>query len=240
MYLIVGLGNPGEKYRNNRHNIGFMAIEQIALKHDFPPFKKKYNGLFSNGKIDSARVILLKPQTFMNRSGASVGAVVSFFKIPPENIIVFYDELDLPTGKLRIKINGGNGGHNGLRSIDSIIGKNYRRVRMGIGHPGHKDKVTSHVLGNFANSDSEWLEPLLDSVSKNISLLLEGKNSQFMNKIALAVFGNQRGNNSKKNDNSDYANQPIKQQADNIKKSQPNQMANKLKNFFGLNKGKNK
>ena len=188
MLLLVGLGNPGEEYKNNRHNIGFMAIDEIAKQHSFPSFKKKYKGLFADGKIGSERVLLLKPQTFMNRSGNSVGEIAKFYKIGAENIIVFYDELDLMAGKTRVKINGGNGGHNGLRSIDPIIGKNYKRVRIGIGHPGHKDRVTSHVLGNFAKTDNEWLEPLLKAIGKNISLLLLGKDAQFMNKMALAVF----------------------------------------------------
>jgi PTH1 family peptidyl-tRNA hydrolase len=189
MKLIVGLGNPGSEYKNNRHNVGFMAIDKIASEHGFAPFKKKYKGLFADGKIKGERVVLLKPQTFMNKSGASVGALASFFKIAPSDIIVFYDELDLAAGKVRIKIGGGNGGHNGLRSIDPVIGKEYKRIRIGIDHPGHKDRVTRHVLGDFAKSDKEWLESLLETAAKNVDLLLDGQDAQFMNKMALAVFG---------------------------------------------------
>ena len=189
MRLIVGLGNPGNDYRNNRHNIGFMAIDAIASEHGFPAFKKKYKGLFSDGKIAGERVLLLKPQTFMNRSGASVAALASFFKIAPKDIIVFYDELDLVAGKVRVKTGGGNGGHNGLRSIDPVIGKEYKRVRLGIGRPTHKAQVTKYVLGDFAKSDNEWLEKLLEAAAQNVGLLLDENDAQFMNKMALAVNG---------------------------------------------------
>jgi len=189
MRLIVGLGNPGNDYRNNRHNIGFMAIDAIASEHGFPAFKKKYKGLFSDGKIAGERVLLLKPQTFMNRSGASVAALASFFKIAPKDIIVFYDELDLVAGKVRVKTGGGNGGHNGLRSIDPVIGKEYKRVRLGIGRPAHKAQVTKYVLGDFAKSDNEWLEKLLEAAAQNVGLLLDENDAQFMNKMALAVNG---------------------------------------------------
>jgi len=189
MKLIVGLGNPGGEYKNNRHNIGFMAIDEIARKHGFAPFKQKYKGHFVDGKIGGERVLLLKPQTFMNRSGASVGALASFFKIEPKDIVVFYDELDLVAGKVRVKIGGGNGGHNGLRSIDPVIGKEYKRVRLGIGRPSHKEQVTKYVLGDFAKSDKEWLGKLLDAVAKNVDLLLDENDAQFMNKMALAVNG---------------------------------------------------
>ena len=189
MYLIIGLGNPGSEYRNHRHNVGFMALDAIAARHNYPPFKKKYKGLFADGKIDGQRTLLLKPQTYMNRSGEAVAAIANFYKIPVENIIVLYDELDLAPGKLRNKTGGGNGGHNGLRSIDPAIGKDYRRVRIGIGHPGHKDRVTSHVLGNFSKKDGDWLNPMLDAIGENAEMLIKGEDARFMNKIALAVFG---------------------------------------------------
>ncbi len=189
MKLIVGLGNPGGEYKNNRHNIGFMAIDEIAREHGFSPFKKKYKGLFVDGKIGGERVLLLKPQTFMNRSGASVGALASFFKIAPKDIVVFYDELDLVAGKVRVKIGGGNGGHNGLRSIDPVIGKEYKRVRLGIGRPAHKEQVSNYVLGDFAKSDKDWLEKLLAATAQNVGLLLDENDAQFMNKMALAVNG---------------------------------------------------
>ncbi|MCF6343712.1 MAG: aminoacyl-tRNA hydrolase [Devosiaceae bacterium] len=225
MFLLVGLGNKGDEYKYNRHNIGFMVVDDIAKQYSFSPFKKKYKGLFADGKIDGIRVLLLKPQTFMNKSGSSVAEIAKFFKIPASNIIVFYDELDLLPGKVRVKIGGGNGGHNGLRSIDPIIGKDYKRVRIGIGHPGHKDRVTSHVLSNFAKSDAQWLGDLLNAMSKNVALLLKDNDAQFMNKIALAVFGEtleKLKTKSKQN--------PSKVKID--KTESLNKMAEKLKNFL--------
>jgi len=187
VHLLVGLGNPGGEYRDNRHNIGFMAADAIAARHGFAPFKPRFQGLFTDGTIDGERVMILKPQTFMNRSGDSVAAAANFFKIDPHNTTVLYDELDLMPGKLRVKIGGGNGGHNGLRSIDPAIGKDYRRVRLGIGHPGHKDLVTRHVLGDFAKSDRDWLDPLLAAIADNAVLLVRGDDANFMNKIANAT-----------------------------------------------------
>lgn len=187
MQLIVGLGNPGDEYRHHRHNIGFMAVDAIARQHNFPVLKSKFKGLVADGNIAGERVLLLKPQTFMNRSGDAVGAAAKFYKIAPEDITVFYDELDLVPGKVRVKMGGGNGGHNGLRSIDPVIGNNYRRVRLGIGHPGHKELVTRHVLGNFAKADADWLEQLLGAIGENVGLLLKGDNANFMNRLALST-----------------------------------------------------
>jgi len=189
MHLIVGLGNPGDEYRGNRHNIGFMAIDAIARRHNFPPFKQKFNALIADGTIDGERALLLKPQTFMNKSGDAVGAAVKFYKIDPANISILYDELDLAPGKVRIKTGGGNGGHNGLRSIDPVIGTNYHRIRLGIGHPGHKDRVTRHVLGDFAKADAEWLNPLLDAIADNAVLIIKNDANNLMNRLALAVNG---------------------------------------------------
>ena len=186
MKLLVGLGNPGDKYAGNRHNIGFMAVDAIARAHGFGAWKSKHTGLFVEGQIGGERVILLKPQTFMNSSGDSVQQVAQFYKIALPDISVLYDELDLAAGKVRVKIGGGNGGHNGLRSIDPQIGLGYRRVRLGIGHPG-KEFVTPHVLGDFSKAERTWLEPLLDAVAKNADLLLKGDDNGFMNKIALAT-----------------------------------------------------
>ena len=186
MKLIVGLGNPGGQYEGNRHNIGFMAIDAIARAHSITQFRTKHAGQLAEGTIGGEKVILLKPQTFMNRSGDSVQQVAKFYKIEPADIIVLYDELDLAPGKVRVKIGGGNGGHNGLRSIDPQIGLDYKRVRLGIGHPG-KEFVTHHVLGDFAKADREWLEPLLDGIARHIGLLLKGDDNSFMNKLALAT-----------------------------------------------------
>ena len=186
MKLLVGLGNPGSQYQGNRHNIGFMAIDAIARQHGITAFRTKHSGSLAEGSIDGEKVMLLKPQTFMNRSGDSVQQVAKFYKIDPTDIIVLYDELDLTSGKVRVKVGGGNGGHNGLRSIDPQIGLNYKRVRLGIGHPG-KENVTHHVLGDFAKADHVWLDPLLDAIGKNVGLLLKDDDSGFMNKLALAT-----------------------------------------------------
>ena len=185
MKLLVGLGNPGGQYEGNRHNIGFMALDAIARAHGITQFRSKHGGLLAEGNIGGEKVILLKPQTFMNRSGDSVQQVAQFYKIAPADIIVLYDELDLAPGKVRVKVGGGNGGHNGLRSIDPQIGTGYKRVRLGIGHPG-KEFVTHHVLGDFAKADSDWVTPLLDAVGKHAGMLLAGDDNGFMNKLALA------------------------------------------------------
>jgi PTH1 family peptidyl-tRNA hydrolase len=187
MKLLVGLGNPGNQYEGNRHNIGFMALDAIARENGITQFRSKHAGSLAEGTIAGEKVILLKPQTFMNRSGDSVQQVAKFYKIEPADIIVFYDELDLAPGKVRVKIGGGNGGHNGLRSIDPQIGLDYKRVRLGIGHPGVKDMVHGHVLSDFAKADKSWLEPLLDDIALNVSLLFKGDGSQFMNKLAGAA-----------------------------------------------------
>ena len=186
MKLLVGLGNPGGQYEGNRHNIGFMALDAIARAHGITQFRSKHGGLLAEGNIGGEKVILLKPQTFMNRSGDSVQQVAQFYKLAPSDIIVLYDELDLAAGKVRIKVGGGNGGHNGLRSIDPQIGLDYKRVRLGIGHPG-KEFVTHHVLGDFAKADQAWLAPLLDAVGKHADMLVKGDDSGFMNKLALAT-----------------------------------------------------
>lgn len=187
MLLIVGLGNPGGEYARNRHNIGFMAVEEIARRHRFGPWKKRFQGQTADGTIGSEKILLLEPQTFMNLSGQSVGAAMAFFKLKPEQVIVFHDELDLPPGRLRVKKGGGHGGHNGLRSIDSHIGKDYWRVRMGIGHPGDKNLVSGYVLHDFAKADQPWIDALVDACADSLSLLTEGEAERFMNKVSLAT-----------------------------------------------------
>jgi PTH1 family peptidyl-tRNA hydrolase len=189
MQLFVGLGNPEEKYLRNRHNIGFMAIDAIARRHNFPAFRQKFSGLVSEGEIEGERVLLLKPQTYMNSSGDSVVQATRFYKITPAEVTVFYDEIDLVPGKVRVKRGGGSGGHNGIRSIDPQIGADYRRVRLGVGHPGRKEAVMPHVLGDFSKADHAWLDPLLDAVADNAGLLLKGDENTFMNRLALAVGG---------------------------------------------------
>ncbi len=176
MLLFAGLGNPGAKYANNRHNVGFMAADAIARRHSFSPWSKKFQGLISEGSIDGEKIVLIKPQTFMNKSGQSVGEALRFYKLEPKALTVFYDEIDLDEGKIRIKTGGGAGGHNGIRSIDGHVGSDYRRVRIGVGHPGVKEMVQHHVLGDFSKADRQWLEPLLDSIADNAGLIARAMN----------------------------------------------------------------
>ncbi len=189
MLIIAGLGNPGSKYAGNRHNIGFMAVDAIHRRHGFSPWSKKFKAEISEGELGGEKVLLVKPQTFMNLSGEAVGEALRFFKLEPANLVAIYDELDLPPAKARIKTGGGHGGHNGIKSLDAHCGKEYRRLRLGIGHPGNKEQVQAHVLGDFAKADRNWLEPLLDAIADNAAMLVKGEDSQFMNKLALSVGG---------------------------------------------------
>ena len=185
MKLFAGLGNPGAQYALHRHNIGFMAVDAIAAVHGFGAWKTRFQGLASEGRIGDHKVTLLKPATFMNDSGRSVGEALRFFKLDPADALtVFYDELDLEPGKVRVKHGGGAAGHNGIRSIDAHIGNEYARVRMGIGHPGHKDRVTGHVLGNFAKVEMEPLADLLGAVAAEVPWLLNADEVRFMNEVA--------------------------------------------------------
>ena len=185
MKLFVGLGNPGAKYAANRHNIGFMAVERIAADHGFGPWKRAYQGLVSEGRLGDEKVVLLKPETFMNLSGQSVRAAADFYKLTAADITVFHDELDLAPGKMRLKAGGGHAGHNGLRSIHGHMGEAYARVRLGIGHPGHKDAVANYVLHDFAKADQDWLEDLLRGISDGAVALAAGDGQRFMNAVAL-------------------------------------------------------
>ncbi|MBP2294898.1 aminoacyl-tRNA hydrolase [Azospirillum rugosum] len=187
MLLLVGLGNPGAEYARNRHNIGFMAVEEIARRHGFSPWRKRFQGQTADGTVAGDKILALEPLTFMNVSGQSVVAALQFFKLKPENVVVIHDELDLPPGKIRVKKGGGHGGHNGLRSIDSHIGKDYWRIRLGIGHPGNKDLVSGYVLHDFAKADQTWLDPLIDAVADNFPLVVKGEAEKFMSKVALAT-----------------------------------------------------
>lgn len=185
MRLFVGLGNPGAGYAMNRHNVGFMAVDRIAADHGFSPWRAKFQGAVSEGRLGSERVVLLKPQTFMNLSGQSVGEAMRFLKIEPADVVVFHDELDLAPGRLRVKDGGGHAGHNGLRSLHQHIGDGYRRVRIGIGHPGHKDRVSPYVLSDFARADQDWLDDLLRGISDGAAALAAGDAARFMNAVAL-------------------------------------------------------
>lgn len=185
MLVLVGLGNPGGRYAANRHNIGFMAVDAIQRRHGFQPWRSRFLGETSDGTLAGEKVMLLKPGTYMNESGQSVGEAMRFFKLSPADIVVFHDELDLPPGKLRLKAGGGHGGHNGLRSISAHIGDAYRRVRLGIGHPGRKELVHNYVLHDFARADDDWLVPLLDAIAAESPLLAEGTDQTFANKVHL-------------------------------------------------------
>ena len=187
MKLIVGLGNPGAKYANNRHNIGFMAMDRIAADHGFSAWRSKFQGQIADGRFDSEKVALLKPETFMNLSGQSVGEAMRYLKITPDDVIVFHDEIDLAPGKVRLKTGGGHAGHNGLRSIHGHIGPDYDRVRMGVGHPGHKDAVPGYVLRDFPKADADWLDDEMRGISDGIADLVAGDGPKFLNAIALRV-----------------------------------------------------
>ncbi|MEM1431522.1 MAG: aminoacyl-tRNA hydrolase [Pseudomonadota bacterium] len=187
MRLIVGLGNPGGQYARHRHNIGFMAVERIAVDHGFGPWRGKFQAEVTDGRLGGEKVLLMKPQTFMNRSGQSVGDAMRFYKLEPADVIVIHDELDLAPGKCRIKEGGGHAGHNGLRSIHAAIGPDYVRVRLGIGHPGRKDLVSGYVLHDFAKADAAWLDDLLRGISDGAPHLAEGEGGKFQNAVALRL-----------------------------------------------------
>jgi PTH1 family peptidyl-tRNA hydrolase len=187
MRLFVGLGNPGAKYAHNRHNIGFLAVEEIARRHGFAPWRRRFQGETSEGTLDGERVILLRPATFMNESGRAVQEAAGFFKLEPGEIVVFQDELELPPGKVRVKIGGGIAGHNGLRSISAHIGNDYRRVRLGIGHPGVKELVHGYVLSDFAKDERDWVRALCEAIADSAGLLATNRDSTFQNKVHLAM-----------------------------------------------------
>jgi PTH1 family peptidyl-tRNA hydrolase len=187
MLLLIGLGNPGRRYAGHRHNIGFMAADEIHRRHRFSPWRARFEGEIAEGLLGDERAMILKPATYMNESGRSVGQAMRFYKLSPADLVVLYDELDLPPGKLRMKTGGGTAGHRGLRSIEAHIGKDFRRMRLGIGHPGVKEAVNHHVLGDFAKADRAWLEPLLAAVAEHAPLLAKGSDGEFMNRVHLAV-----------------------------------------------------
>lgn len=186
MILFVGLGNPGREHLRNRHNVGFMAIERIAMRYEFPEPRERFGGLLQEHRIDNEKLLLFRPLSFMNRSGEPVFQVKEFFRIQPGQIVVFHDELDLVSGKLRVKTGGGTAGHNGLRSMVGTVGEGFRRIRIGIGRPieeSNEGRVLSHVLGDFSKRDDDWLEPLLDAIALNAPLLLQGLDDAFASKV---------------------------------------------------------
>ncbi len=195
MLLLVGLGNPGARYVGNRHNIGFMAVEEIAKRHGFGPWRRRFQGVACEGPIEGERVLLLLPGTYMNESGRAVAEAAQFYKIPAGDITVFHDEIELPPAKVRVKVGGGIAGHNGLRSISEHVGNDYRRVRIGVGHPGQKDLVEHYVLSDFAKSERSWVEAVVGVLADNVDFLVRGEDASFQNKVHLAMvakgFGDQ-------------------------------------------------
>ena len=187
MFLLVGLGNPGTKYAGNRHNIGFMAVDEIVRRHGFSSWRKRFHGEVSEGTLSGEKCLVLKPLTFMNESGQSVGEAIRFLNLEPDRVIVIYDEIDLLAGKVRVKLGGGAAGHNGIRSISAHIGPYYTRVRLGVGHPGDKTLVHPHVLSDFAKAERPWLSELLNAVADYAPLLVEGDTATFQNKVHLAL-----------------------------------------------------
>jgi PTH1 family peptidyl-tRNA hydrolase len=193
MKLFVGLGNPGKEYARHRHNVGFMALERIAERHGLGPWKKRYHGLVTEGPIGGRRVMLLMPQTYMNDSGQAVGEAQRYLKIAEEDIYVFHDEIDLAPGKLKVKVGGGNAGHNGLRSITAHVGNEYARVRIGVGHPGAKEKVIGYVLHDFSKADQAWLEPMLDAIADAAGRLAEGESDRFLTDVTRRLQALRKG-----------------------------------------------
>jgi PTH1 family peptidyl-tRNA hydrolase len=187
MQLIVGLGNPGSQYAGNRHNVGFMAVDAIGKRHGIGPFRRRFQGVAAEGPLGGERVLLLLPGTYMNESGRAVAEAVNFYKLGLPDIVVLHDEIDLDPGKVRVKTGGGNAGHNGLRSITAHVGNDYRRVRIGVGHPGVKDMVHGYVLSDFAKSERDWVEGLCGIIADNADLLAKGQDASFQNKVHLTM-----------------------------------------------------
>jgi peptidyl-tRNA hydrolase, PTH1 family len=187
MLLLVGLGNPGARYAGNRHNVGFMAVQGIAKRHGIGPWRRRFQGVACEGSLGGKRTLLLLPGTFMNESGRAVAEAMHFYKLSPADVVVFHDEIDLPPGKVRVKVGGGIAGHNGLRSISEHIGNDYRRVRIGVGHPGNKDLVQHYVLSDFAKSDRGWVEAVIGILAEDAELIARGQDASFQNKVHLAM-----------------------------------------------------
>jgi len=203
MLLLVGLGNPGARYAGNRHNVGFLAVQEIAKRHGLGPWRRRFAGVACEGPLGGVRTLLLLPGTYMNESGRAVAEAAHFYKLSPADIAVFHDEIDLPPGKVRVKIGGGIAGHNGLRSISEHIGNDYRRVRIGVGHPGDKDMVQHYVLNDFAKSDRGWVEALIAIIGENADLIARGQDASFQNKVHLAMVAKGFGQPARDEETSD-------------------------------------
>jgi PTH1 family peptidyl-tRNA hydrolase len=201
MLLFVGLGNPGARHAGNRHNIGFMVLEAMARRHGIGPWRRRFQGVAADGPIDGERVQLLLPGTFMNESGRAVAEATHFFKLSPSDVVVFHDEIDLPSAKVRVKVGGGVAGHNGLRSITAHIGNDYKRVRIGVGHPGDKERVHAHVLSDFAKSEQPWVDALCEVIANDAAMLARGEDASFQNKVHLTMSA--KGFGGTQNDDKD-------------------------------------
>lgn len=237
--LLVGLGNPGPKYAGNRHNIGFMAVERIADRYRFPAWRRKFDGLVTEGTIDGERVLLLKPETFMNDSGRSVGEAARFMKIDIADIVLFHDELDLDPGRLKVKVGGGNAGHNGLRSTSAHIGNEYARVRIGIGHPGSKDAVVYYVLNDFAKVEGEWVAAMLDAIASAAGFLAKGRNDRFQSEVArLTAPAEEAARPAKTPEPKSAAPKPAKHPAGERASKSQNAIAENLKKWLAGRKPK--
>jgi peptidyl-tRNA hydrolase, PTH1 family len=236
MKLFVGLGNPGGEYARHRHNVGFMALDRVAIRHGFPPWKSKFSGQSAEGMIDGQKVMLLKPSTYMNESGRAVGEAARFLKIDDADIIVFHDELDLAPGKLKVKTGGGNAGHNGLRSISAIRGNDYNRVRIGIGHPGAKELVHGWVLHDFAKADQTWLSPLLDQMADAAGRLAAGDLERFLTDVARGTRSEPEPKNAKNAKGAEGAADHVPLASTGVKSSPPTgERGNKRQNALAEN-----
>lgn len=239
MLLIAGLGNPGPEYSGHRHNVGFMAVDAIHRRHGFGPWRRRFRGEAAEGSLGGEKVLLLKPLTYMNESGRAVGEAMRFYKLQPSDVLVIHDEVDLPPGKFRMKAGGGTAGHNGLRSIGGAIGDGFRRLRIGVGHPGVKEMVPHHVLRDFAKADRIWLEPLIDAIADNAPLLAEGKDNTFANRIHETLGGEEQKPKGKpeKAGKGDAASQPGPEPAPKTNATADNErvgpLARGLRKLFG-------
>jgi len=218
MQLFVGLGNPGSKYENNRHNVGFMAVDEIVRRHIFLPGQKRWQSQTYEGRLGTEKILILKPQSFMNESGQAIGEAMRFFKLTPADVFVFYDELDLAFGKVKVKIGGGAAGHNGIRSTISHIGADFHRVRIGINHPGEKSRVHSHVLGDFAKAELPELETILDTIAREVTYLAQGDTPRFLSQIALTLSPQRSNSDPKQSIDAPSAAKPA---GSALKKNQP-------------------
>lgn len=241
MILLAGLGNPGDEYKNNRHNVGFMAVDRIAERHGFGPWRSRFQGEVAEGRLGTEKCLLLKPMTYMNESGRAVGEALRFYKLELEDVVVLHDELDLRPGKIKVKTGGGHAGNNGLRSITAHIGADFRRVRIGIGHPGQKHLVSKYVLHDFPKEDYEWLDPLLDAIADAAPRLAEGDDARFMTDIALSIGTDERAETKKKEkpatkETSGESQPASKPQSKPEAEDKKTALAEKLQKWLGSNK----